>query len=54
MPRDLFIFLPCCTKRTENEAEGKRRAPLLELEICQPISNKAITPALGESIITWL
>ena len=38
----------------EDKAEGKRRVPLLELGVCQPISSKTITLALGEGIITRL
>lgn len=52
--REVFTFLPCCTKGMENKAEGKRRVPLLELGVCQPISSKTITLALGEGIITRL
>ena len=52
--RDVFTFLPCCTKGTENKVEGKRRVPLLEIGVCQPISSKTITLALGEGIITQL
>lgn len=52
--RDVLTFLPRCSKGMEDKAEGKRRVPLLELGICQPISSKTITLALGEGIITRL
>lgn len=45
-----FIFLPFYTEGTEKKAEGKRRDPLSKLEMCQPISSKAVALALGKDI----
>lgn len=50
-----FIYFPSILyRKNEKTAEGRRWDPLSELEMCQPISNEAVTLALGKDVITQL
>lgn len=49
-----IYFSSILYRKNEKTAEGRRWDPLSELEMCQPISSKAVTLGLGKDIITQL